>query len=306
NTVVAGHQFWNTNGVNCAGSAQVTVIPGPRDIPPGNWSFVLTSTRTAIYGGLNYKRESAPSMCYMAHISGSGQNIQIVVSNVPGATAYNVYAGPSGSCSGPFGLVGRALPVAVTPQNDNTLGCPAFSGTGCSLGFETIVLDGNDLGPPFAINGSAAPGVVGSPPPDGETAPLRLNLPKENANRAAPPHGDRANENQCDTTAGALTTCPGPITPGAIIYYIPSGGCLNDSSGGRQGIFRGYQFNWMGLSQQGAGYPPANACSNSFGAATDSAFIGLVYTPAAIINVVKATAVRTDETGGVIADKIKF
>src|SRR4029077_18186623 len=64
NTLVAGHQFWNTNSVNCAGSAQVTVIPGPRDIPPGNWSFVLTSTRTATYGGLNYKRESAPSMCY--------------------------------------------------------------------------------------------------------------------------------------------------------------------------------------------------------------------------------------------------
>lgn len=306
NTLLAAHQFWNTNGVNCAGSAQVTVIPGPRDIPPGYWSIVLTSTRTAMYGGLPYMRESAPSVCYVAHISGSGQNIQIVVSNVPGATGYNIYAGPSGSCSGPFGLVARSLPVVGTPLNDNTVGCPAFSGTGCSLSFESIVLDGNDLGSPFAPNALAAPGVVGSYPPDGETAPLRLNLPNENANRAAPPHGDRANENQCDTTAGALTTCPGPITPGAIAYYIPSGGCLNDTSGGDNVIFSGYQYNWIVLYEPGAGHPPANTCSNSFGAATDSAFVGLVYTPAAAISVVKATAFRTDETGGLIAYTLTF
>lgn len=305
NTLLGGHQFWNTNGVNCAGSVQVTVISGPRDIPPGYWSIVLTSTRTATYGGLPYKRESAPSVCYVAHITGSGQNIQIVVSNVPGATAYNIYAGPSGSCNGPLGLVARTLPVAVTPLNNNTLGCPAFSGTGCSLSFESIVLDGNDLGSPFAPCG-CAPGIVGSSPPDGETAPLRLNLPNENANRAAPPHGDRANENQCDTTAGALTACPGPITPGAIAYYIPSGGCLNDTSGGDNVIFSGYQYDWIVLYEPGSGYPPANTCSNSFGAATDSAFVGLVYTPAATINVVKATAFRTDETGGVIAYTLTF
>ncbi len=306
NTILAGHQFWNTNGVNCAGSAQVSVISGPKDIPPGYWSLVLTSTRTAMYGGLPYMRESAPSICYVAHISGSGQNIQVVVSNVPGATAYNIYAAPSGSCNGPFGLVARSLPVAVTPLNNSTIGCPAFSGIGCSLSFEAIVLDGGDLGSPFAPNAFAAPGVVGSYPPSGETQPLRFNLPNENPDRAAPPAGDRANENQCDTTAGALTTCPGPITPGAVVFYIPNGGCLNGTSGGDNVVFSGYQYDWMVLYEPGAAYPPANNCINSFGAASDSAFIGLVYTPAATINVVKASAFRTDETGGVIANTITF
>jgi hypothetical protein len=305
NTLLAAHQFWNTNGVNCAGSAQVTVIPGPRDIPPGNWSVVLTSTRTGIYNGQSYVRESAPSICYAAHIAGSGQNIKIVVSNVPGATAYNIYAGSSGSCSGPFGLV-KSLPVAGAPLNNNTGSCPAFSGILCSLGNESVTLDGNDLGSPFAPNAFAAPGVVGSYPPDGETAPLRQNLPNENASRATPPHGDRANENQCDTLAGALTTCPGPITPGAVVSYIPSGGCLNDTSGGDNVIFSGYQYNWVVLYEPGAAYPPANSCSNSLGAATDSAYIGLVYTPAASISVVKASAFRTDETGGVIAYTLTF
>ena len=307
NTQLAGHQFWNTNGVNCAGSAQVTVISGPKDVPVGTWSFVLTSTRTAMYGGLSYVRESAPSICYTAKITGSSQNVRVVVSNVPGASAYNIYAGPSGSCSGPFGLA-KTLTVAGTPLNNNTIGyCPDFSSSPlCSLGNESITLDGSDLASPFAPNISIAPGFIDSYPPDGETAPLRQNLPNENANRAAPPHGDRANENQCDTTGGALTACPGPITPGAVVSYIPSGGCLNDTSGGDNVIFSGYQYDWIVLYEPGAAYPPANTCGNSLGAATDSAFIGLIYTPAASISVVKATAFRTDETGGVIAYTLSF
>jgi hypothetical protein len=71
-------------------------------------------------------------------------------------------------------------------------------------------------------------------------------------------------------------------------------------------IFSGYQYNWIVLYEPGAGHPPANTCSNSFGAATDSAFVGLVYTPAAAISVVKATAFRTDETGGLIAYTLTF
>jgi hypothetical protein len=305
NTIPAGHQLWNADGVRCAGSTQVTVVPGPRDIQPGNWTFVLTSTRTAIYNGQSYARESAPSICYTAHISGSGQNVQVAVSNVPGATAYNIYAGPSGSCSGPFGLA-KTLPVVGTPQNTGTGGCPAFSGTACSLGYESITLDGNDLGSPFAPNALAAPGMVGSYPPDAETAPLRSNLPNENANRATPPHGDRANENQCDTVGGALTTCAGPITPGAIVFIIPNGGCLNDTSNGDNIVFSGYQYNWMVVYEPGNAYPPANTCSNFLGAAVDSAFIGFVYTPAAGITVSKASSFRTDEEGGVIAYTLTF
>ncbi len=304
NTLLAGHQLWNEDGVRCAGSAQVTVISGARNIPPGNWSVVLTSTRTAIYSGQSYVRESAPSICYPAHIAGSGQNIQVVVSNVPGATAYNIYASPSG-CGGPFGLA-KTMVVAGTPQNTATAGCPAFSGSACSLGNESITLDGNDLGAPFAPNALAAPGVIGSYPPDGETAPLRSNLPNENASRATPPRGDRANENQCDTVGGALTTCAGPITPGAVAFVIPNGGCLNDTSSGDNIVFSGYQYNWMALYEPGNAYPPANTCSNFLGAAVDSAFIGFVYTPAAGITVSKASSFRTDEEGGVIAYTLTF
>jgi hypothetical protein len=305
NTILAGHQLWNEDNVRCAGSTQLTVVSGPRDISPGYWTFVLTSTRTATYNGQSYLQESAPSMCYTGHITGSGQNFKVVVSNVPGATAYNIYAAPGGSCSGPFGLA-ATLAVAVTPQNNATGGCPAFSGSACSLGFESMILDGSQLGSPFAPNSGAAPGVVGSYPPDGETAPLRTNLPNENASRATPPHGDRANENQCDTVGGALTTCAGPITPGAVAFIIPNGGCLNDTSGGDNIVFSGYQYNWMALYEPGAGNPPANTCSNFLGAAIDSAFIGLVYAPAAAITVNKASAFRTDDGGGVIAYTLTF
>jgi len=244
-------------------------------------------------------------MCYTVNVNGGNRNVQIRVSNVPGATAYNIYAAPSGSCNGPFGLV-EALPVVGTPANDNTLGCPVYSGGGCSLGNEGIVFDSTDLGPPFSPNAAAPPGVVGSYPPAGQTSPLRNNLPNENANRAPPPGGDRANENQCYVVAGPLTTCPGPITPGAVVFYIPSGGCLNATNGGDNYFFSGYQYNWMVLYEPGVAYPPANTCSNLMGAATDSAFIGLVYTPAASISIQKASTFRTDESGGVIADTLTF
>jgi hypothetical protein len=304
NTRTASHQFWDVDGANCAGSAQVTSVSGTKGIPNGTWAFVLTSTRTAFYNGLPYSRESAPSVCYTTDISGAGLNVQIQVSNVAGATGYNIYAAPTGSCNGPFGLAAN-LPVVATQENDNTGSCPIYSGSGCSLGNEQIVLTSTELGS-LIPNCAASPGITGSCPPDGETAPLKNNLPNENPNRAAPPHGDRANENQCDTVAGALTTCPGPIAPGAVVFVIPNGGCLNDSSSGDNYFFSGQHYNWMALYEPGAANPPANTCSNLFGAASDSAFIGLIYTPAAAITVQKASAFRTDEVGGVIANTLTF
>jgi len=305
NTLTARHQFWDVDGANCAGSARVTSVGGVRGIPNGFWSFVLTTTRTAVYNGVNYVRESAPSVCYTTQVNGAGRNVLVEVSNVPGATAYNIYAAPSGSCGGPFGLVG-AVPVVGTPENDNTGGCPVYSGGGCSMGNESIVLDATYLGPPFVPNAMAPPGMIGAYPPAEQTPPLKQNLPNENANRAAPPAGDRANENQCDTVGGLLTTCPGPITPGAVSFYIPSGGCLNNTSRGDNYFFSGYQYNWIALYEPGPAYPPANTCSNTLGAASDSAFIGLVYTPSAAISVQKASTFRTDEVGGVIADTLTF
>src|SRR4029077_2519605 len=119
NTIRAAHQFWDTNGVGCSGAVQLTVTGGPRGIPVGWWSFVMTSTRTDTYGGRSYPRESAPSMCYQQHINNSGENIQLAASNVPGATSYNIYAAPPGNgCTGPFGLA-EVLPVSVPVLNTN-------------------------------------------------------------------------------------------------------------------------------------------------------------------------------------------
>jgi len=305
NTQIAPHQFWNGDGVNCAGSAQVTAVTGPNPVSNGTWALELTSTRTAVFNGVWYSRESAPSICYVTFVNGATRNIQVRVSNVPGATAYNIYVAPSGSCNGPFGLA-ETLSVSGTPMNNSTVGCPVYTGSGCSLGNEGLTLDSTDLGPSFTPNAAAAPGTFEAYPPAPESAPLRSNLPNEVANRAAPPAGDLANENQCNALSGALTTCPGAITPGAVVFYIPSGGCLNAGAGGDNYFFSGYQYNWLVVYEPGTGNPPANSCANSMAAATDSAFIGLVYTPAASIAIQKASTFRTDESGGIIAYSIGF
>ncbi len=307
NTSLAPHSMWNTDGFNCAGAFTVSAIGGsPFITREGTWAILLTSVRTDTYNGVSYTRESAPSYCHTVFV-GDGQVIQIQVSNVPGATSYNVYAAPPGyGCSNTFGLAG-SIAVVGTPQNNSTIStCPAFSGTGCTLGHESALFTDTLL--PFAFNPNplAAPPLIGSLPPAGETAPLRSNLPNENANRTAPPADDRANENGCQTVARALTSCPGAITPGAVAFVIPNGGCLNNTASGDNVVFSGYQYNWMALYEPGAGNPPANTCSNLMGAATDSAFIGLVYAPMAAITVNKASAFRTDEGGGVIAYTLTF
>jgi Flp pilus assembly protein TadG len=302
NTYLAGHQFWGTDA-NCSGSFRLNAV-GASAIREGIWAIEITSVRTAVYAGLPYLRESAPSVCRTVSV-GDSQGIQVQISNVPGATSYNVYAAlPGSGCSGTFGLAG-SIAVTGPVQNNNLATCPVYSGTGCSLGNEGALFDFALLGG-FNPNSLASPDVPGAPPPAGETAPLRSNLPNEDPNRAASPGGDRANENQCDTTAGTFTACPQPITPGAVVFYIPSGGCLNDTSSGDNVVFSGYQYDWMALYEPGTGNPPANTCSNFLGAATDSAFIGLVYAPSAGITVQKASTFRTDEVGGVIANTLTF
>ena len=94
---------------------------------------------------------------------------------------------------------------------------------------------------------------------------------------------------------------PGP-SPGAVPLH-PQRGCLRHHRGDTI-IFSGYQFNDRTLRL--ATPTPANTCSNVLGAATDSAFIGLVYTPSAAISVQKASAFRTNEIGGVIAYTLTF
>lgn len=305
NTVPSADQFWNTGGVNCAGSTRITVSNGPRGIPVGNWSFVLTSTRTDTFNGVTYQRESAPSMCYIAHVSNSGQNIQIAVSNVPGATAYNIYAAaPNNSCPGPFGLV-YTLPVSGTVQNSNTHDvnnpCPQFIGNSCSLGNESVTLDSSELPSNFAPNSLAAPGAPGAYAPNSETAPIAVGLPNQNAPRLAGAAGDRANENNCETSGGAYASCPGAITPGAVEFYLPTPACMTNANTADTYLFSGYQYDWLALYE-----PASNGCANSLGAESNTAFVGLVYTPGASMTVSSPYSFEVAGTGGLIADTIRF
>jgi len=300
NTLLAANQFWDSNGVNCAGGVLLSKQAGPRDIQTGIWSFVVTSTRSDTYNGVSYLRESAPSMCETINLNNHFDNVLVQVSNVPGATAYNIYAAPPGNgCSGPFGLA-ATLPVSGPVTNTNTNPCPIYTGGGCSLGNEQVLLS-SQLASPFAPNAAAAPGTTGAYPPDPEMAPLAAGLPNQNPHRGPGAAGDRANENSCDSIGGAMQSCPGPITPGAVELNYPAGSCLVTNNGGDIYVFSGYQFNWIGVYE-----PPSNVCTNTLGAASNSAFVGLVFAPSAAINVTSAYTFEAAGVGGVIAASISF
>jgi hypothetical protein len=91
-----------------------------------------------------------------------------------------------------------------------------------------------------------------------------------------------------------------------VIYYVPTGSCLTDPNGGDNYIFSGYQFNWISIYEPGVNNPPANTCSNVMGATTSSAYIGLVYVPAAAMSIPTSSGFRNESTGGVIANTITF
>jgi Flp pilus assembly protein TadG len=298
-TSVSSQQFWNTDGANCAGSFQVSSIGGPNALDAGNWGVVLTSVRTDIYGGVSYPRESAPSACRSVHVH-NGEVLQIEVSNVPGATSYNVYlSNLNNGCNGPWGLA-SSIPVAGTVSNSNTNPCPAFNGNGCSLRHETIVLDGTEIPDAFVPVSGAAAGTYESYVPAAETAPLGANLPNSNPPQAPGSAGDRANENNCESIAGSYGSCPGPITPGAVELYIPSG-CLRTTSGDTF-VFSGFQYDWLSVYE-----PPANAClTNTLGGAANSAYVGLVYAPSAAVSVTSAYSFEVAGTGGVMASTVNF
>lgn len=300
NTTRAGSQFWNTNGVNCAGSFQVQKVTAARDVPTGWWSFVVTSVRSDTYNGVSYQRESAPSMCQQVHLNSRFDAAQLTVSNVPGATSYNIYAAPPGNgCGGRFGLAANVT-VDAPVLNNNTGSCPAFSGSGCSLGFETIVVD-DQIIPPFAPNPAAPPGTYGAYPPDPETGPLVAGLPNQNPGRGSGASGDRANENNCETVGGAYASCPGPITPGAVELYYPAGACLSNGNGSDTYIFSGYQYDWVSVYE-----PATNFCSNTMGAQGNSGYIGLVYMPSARASITSPYTFEVPATGGLIASTIVF
>ncbi|HEY3195418.1 MAG TPA: pilus assembly protein TadG-related protein [Candidatus Dormibacteraeota bacterium] len=304
NTVLSSYQFWNTGGFNCAGSFRLNTITDARNpVRNGQWGVELTSVRTDSYGGLIYVRESAPSMCHSINTA-TRNDIVIQISNVPGATSYNVYLSPpGGGCNGPFGLAG-SVPVIGTVSNNLTPPCPIYLGGGCSLGNEQVTIDQVYLGALWAPNALALPGTSGAYPPDPQTAPLQAFLPNQNPDRGAGAAGDRANENQCDTTAGALATCPAPITPGAVEFYLPSGGCMNVTGGGDNFVFSGYQYNWVVLYEPGPANGPANTCSNVLGAAANSAFTGFLYSPSAGVSMPSSWLFESGGMGGLLADTL--
>jgi hypothetical protein len=192
------------------------------------------------------------------------------------------------------------LPVSVPVLNTNTNPCPAFNGNGCTLGHESITLDGTQLGP-FPPNPLAAPGAVGSLPPTGQSVPLAAGLPNQNPPRLSGSSGDRANENNCESTGGVYGSCPGPVTPGAVVFYMPAGSCLSTGSGGDTYVFSGYQYNWLAVYS-----PPANGCALNLGGHGNSAYVGLVYAPAATVSVPSFYSFEAAAVGGLIGRLVTF
>ena len=295
NTTVANPQFWNTNGVRCAGATRITVTGGGGS-SVGTWGVEVTSVRSDTYSGVGYARESAPSVC-RSFTATSFQTVTLDVSNVPGATSYYIYLA-SGGCAAQFGWAG-SLAVSGSPQNNNVGGCPFASP--CSLGtssLSVLALILPTLPPP---NAAAPPGTTGAYPPDPEQAPLSAGLPNENPATGAGAAGDRANENNCKSVGGAYVSCPSSITPGAVAFYAPGSGCMTVGSTADTYVFSGYQYNWLAVNQ-----PSSNACSNSLGAASNSAYIGLVYAPSSSISITSPYAAESAGTGGILGATISF
>ena len=170
-TAIAAKQFWNMNGVGCAGSFNLDVTPAPglamkHQGGAGNWGIELTSVRydqfvdpnigpNPCFAAPGCRRESAPSACKaISTADASNQGIIVnITQNSPGAQYYNVYINPNG-CNGnanDFSFVNRyrapgfvdgggppASPVGPYPNGANK---PLLLGTGgwpCALATATI------------------------------------------------------------------------------------------------------------------------------------------------------------------------
>jgi len=91
------------------------------------------------------------------------------------------------------------------------------------------------------------------------------------------------------------------ITPGAVALYLPPPSCVISSNLGDTYLFSGYQYNWMALYE-----PATNTCANFMGAASNSAYVGLVYTPGASMTILSQYAYEVAATAGVMADTVTF
>lgn len=291
-------QFWDSNGVGCSTTFALTPTSADVNNPPlsaQTWAVELSAVRWAPFGVPScsgpgsttcFLRESAPSMCKTVTV-GSNQNFKVAVSSSPpdpGAQDFNVYLSPSGSCQGPFGY-------AATFANGGNYG---------------MTVNGSTLSG-WALDSGAPPDNTGAPAPDFQSLPVAAGLPNANPPGAAPPRGDLANEGHCvDPITGASVACPGNVTPGAVVWFIPGGGnnqtCLNLQGGGDIYIFSGYQYQRILLYEPGPEQqPPANTCSNNVAGSGITSLIGIFYVPAANVTIIGNSSYLATIAGGVIA-----
>lgn len=294
-------KFWTGGTARCNGDFAANGV-GTGTLA-GTWGVYVTAIRTEMIGSVRYKRESAPSTCHQSASPLVNQNLRVVISNVPGAQGYNIYAANK-DCTQPATAFGYLATVANDPATETyatTSGCPSVvqPSTGlCTLGQTTYDLD---AGNPclLTIPGPAIPpDICGALVPDSLTAPFNAGLPGQLPARAAPPRGDLANYNLC-AGGGIWSPCPGSITPGAVQIYIPSG-CLALGAGADSFLFSGAQYNWVLIHE-----PATNRCAaNSVNSASNTAYVGMLYTPGAAFTFGSPRAMQTPDFGGIIADTV--
>jgi hypothetical protein len=319
----ASPQFWNANGVHCGGSFQPYPVGSDAvnpAVPTHPWGVEVTAMRWEPYtcsgpvSATCFLRESAPSMCRVVDVAPS-QVFKIWLSNVPGAAGYNIYADPTGTCAGPFGYVTRQTFSNSGLGNQRVSGCaptlarnasPPNPFSNCDLGSTSVTINGSVLTAGWAPDPLAAPDTPGAYPPDGEMAPLGAGLPNADPAAGTPPAGDRANENYCVNSDGSATRCPGPTTPGAVLFYIPGGGstsvCLNLQGGGDIYAFTGYQYGRILLFEPGPLQSSApNTCPNNVNGHGLTSLLGIFYMPAAGVTITGNSGYFATIAGGVIS-----
>ncbi len=276
-------QFWDSNKVGCSSSfTAVATGSSTNNLASGTWSVELTAVRWEPNGVSSctgpatptcYLRESAPSMCKTVDLGASSVIKVSVTPDDPGAQYFNVYLSQNGSCSG----------LAYVTN------FPAGGSSSVTINSGTF--------PAGWPTGQQSP-------PDGERMPLAVGLPNAGPAPGSPPNGDLANEGHCvDTSSGSNVACPASWTPGAVVFFIPSGGCLDLHGKGDIYLFSGYQLQRVVLFEPGpeqSGTP--NACTtNLVNGNGFTSLIGIFYMPAAGVTINGNSAYRATIAGGVIA-----
>lgn len=271
-------QFWDLNG-SCSGSFSAVPNGSTSNNLSGTWSVEVTAVRWEPNGVSSctgpatptcYLRESAPSMCKAVTLGASGV-IKVSVTTDPGAQYFNVYIAQNGSCT--------------------------------DLAYVTNFANGSTV----TINSSTFPAgwPAGQPaPPDQQGLPLATGLPNANPPSGTPPRGDLANEGHCiDTSTGNSSACPGAWTPGAVVFFIPSGGCIDQHGTGDMYLFSGYQYQRVVLFEPGPeqSSQPNTCTGNKINGTGFTSLIGIFYMPAAGVTINGNSAYHATIAGGVVA-----